>query len=79
MCGLTAVANVPFSFGRMDKVVIKNYEIITATKVADLQDRVREKILDGWQPSGGISMLHEEDAVAHKPHIVFAQALTWSS
>ena len=79
MWGRTAVANVPLSLERMDKVVIKNYEIITATKIADLQDRVREMIRDGWQPSGGISMLHEEDAVVHKPHIVFAQALVWSS
>lgn len=56
-------------------MLIKNYEIITATKIGDLQDRVREKIRDGWQPSGGICMVHEDDAVAHKPHIVFAQAL----
>ncbi|MEI9972919.1 MAG: DUF1737 domain-containing protein [Ignavibacteriota bacterium] len=55
--------------------MISNYEIITATRVADLQDRVREKIRDGWQPSGGISMLHEDDAGTRTPHIVFAQAM----
>ena len=53
-----------------------NYEIITATRIADLQDRVREKIHEGWQPTGGIAMLHEDDAVNRKPHIVFAQAVT---
>ena len=55
--------------------MITGYEIVTATHVRDLQDRVREKIKEGWQPSGGIAMLHEEDAGTHKPHIVFAQAV----
>ena len=59
--------------------MVSNYEIITATKVADLQDRVRERIRDGRQPSGGVCMLHEEDAVSKKPHIVFAQAVITNS
>lgn len=59
--------------------MVSNYEIITAVRVADLQDRVRERIRDGWQPTGGVCMLHEEDAVAHKPHIVFAQAVVSGS
>ncbi|HUB79095.1 MAG TPA: DUF1737 domain-containing protein [Bryobacteraceae bacterium] len=57
---------------------INNYEIITATRVADLQDRVKERIREGWQPNGGVCMLHEDDAVSHKPHIVFAQAVVTS-
>lgn len=56
--------------------MITNYEIVTATKVGDLQDRVREKIKEGWQPTGGIAMLHEDEAVNRSPHIVFAQAVT---
>ena len=59
--------------------MISNYEIITATRVADLQDRVRERIREGWQPSGGVCMLHEDDAVTRKPHIVFAQAVIANS
>jgi Domain of unknown function (DUF1737) len=59
--------------------MITNYEIVTSTRVADLQDRVLEKIREGWQPSGGISMLHEDDAVNRKPHIVFAQAVVLSA
>jgi hypothetical protein len=59
--------------------MITNYEIVTSTRVADLQDRVRERIKDGWQPSGGISMLHEDEAVSRKPHIVFAQAVILSA
>jgi Domain of unknown function (DUF1737) len=62
-------------FSQQGESVITNYEIVTATRVADLQDRVLERIKDGWQPSGGISMLHEDDAVSRKPHIVFAQAV----
>jgi hypothetical protein len=52
-----------------------NYEVITATRVADLQDRVRERIRDGWRPTGGIAMLHEDDVGTHDPRIVFAQAI----
>ena len=59
--------------------MITNYEIITTTRIADLQDRVIEKIREGWQPTGGIAMLHEDDAVNRKPHIVFAQAVTFGA
>lgn len=52
-----------------------NYEVITAVRVADLQDRVRERIRDGWRPTGGIAMLHEDDSGTHDPRIVFAQAI----
>ena len=55
--------------------MITDYEIITARRVADLQDRVRERIRDGWQPAGGIAAVHEEDAGRSEPHLVFAQAL----
>jgi hypothetical protein len=55
--------------------MIKNYEVITATRIGELQDRVQERIKTGWQPMGGIAMLHEEDAVNQKPHIVFAQSI----
>lgn len=52
-----------------------DYEVITSTRVADLQDRVRERIRSGWRPIGGIAMLHEEDSGTHDPRMVFAQAL----
>ena len=52
-----------------------NYEIITARKIADLQERVRERITEGFQPLGGIAMVHEDDAGEDKPHMVFAQAV----
>lgn len=52
-----------------------DYEIVTGLRIDDLQDRVRERIKAGWQPSGGIAMLHEEAAGSREPHIVFAQAV----
>jgi len=52
-----------------------NYEIITSTRIGELQDRVQERIQSGWQPIGGISMLHEDEAGDQKPHIIFAQAV----
>jgi uncharacterized protein DUF1737 len=55
--------------------VITDYEVVTATHIADLQDRVREKIKAGWRPIGGIALLHEEEAGRNKPHMVFAQAV----
>lgn len=55
--------------------MITDYEIVTATQVAGLQDRVRARIGEGWQPVGGIALLHEEDSGKEKPHIVFAQAV----
>jgi hypothetical protein len=63
------------NFFLKEKRVITDYEIITATRVADLQDRVVERIHQGWQPLGGIAVLHEEDAGSHEPHMVFAQAI----
>jgi len=55
------------------------YEIITAKRVADLQERVQERIGTGWQPIGGVAMLHEEAAGDHPPHMVFAQAMVSQS
>jgi hypothetical protein len=55
--------------------VITDYEIVTATHVRDLQDRVRERIHSGWQPVGGVAVVHEEDAGSKKPNMVFAQAI----
>ena len=55
--------------------MITDYNVVTATHLADLQDRVRQKIKSGWQPIGGIALLHEEDAGSNKPHMVFAQAM----
>ncbi len=57
--------------------MITGYEIITSRRVADLQDRVRERIQAGWQPIGGVALLHEEEAGLDDdgPHVVFAQAL----
>lgn len=52
-----------------------NYEIVTARKIADLQDRVHERMTQGFRPLGGIAMLHEDDAGEDKPHMVFAQAV----
>ena len=55
--------------------MITDYEVVTATHIADVQDRVRQRIKTGWQPIGGIAMLHEEEAGTNKPHMVFAQAI----
>jgi len=59
--------------------MITDYEIVTATRVRELQDRVRERIKSGWQPLGGIALLHEEEAGDQKPHLVFAQAIVSSN
>jgi hypothetical protein len=55
--------------------MINGYEVITAKRVADLQDRVRERISSGWQPLGGVALLHDEESGDDIPHMVFAQAL----
>jgi hypothetical protein len=55
--------------------MITQYEVITSTKLGDLQDRVRERIHAGWQPTGGIAAVHEEAAGNKEPHMVFAQAV----
>lgn len=55
--------------------MINDYEVITAKRVADLQDRVRERIQAGWQPIGGVALLHEEESGTDTPHMVFAQAM----
>jgi hypothetical protein len=55
--------------------MITEYEVITSRKLADLQDRVRERIQSGWQPSGGIAAVHEDSAGNKEPHMVFAQAV----
>ena len=54
---------------------ITDYEIITATRIADLQDKVREMIRSGARPLGGIAMLHEEESGEGRLHMVFAQAM----
>lgn len=55
--------------------MISDYEVITAMRIADLQDRVRERVKAGWQPVGGVALVHEEDSGEKEPHMVFAQAL----
>jgi hypothetical protein len=55
--------------------MITQYEVITSRRLADLQDRVRERIESGWQPTGGIAAVHEEAAGDTEPHMVFAQAV----
>jgi hypothetical protein len=49
--------------------------VVTATRIADLQDKVREMIREGAQPLGGIAMLHEEESGEGRLHMVFAQAM----
>jgi hypothetical protein len=55
--------------------MIVDYEVITSRRIADLQERVKEKIKAGWQPMGGVALLHEEEAGEDKPHLIFAQAV----
>ena len=52
-----------------------DYQVVTATRIEDLQDRVREKFQNGWQPTGGLAILREEELGDHPAHLVFAQAL----
>ena len=54
---------------------VTDYEVVTATRIADLQDKVRELIRKGARPLGGIAMLHEEEAGEGRLHMVFAQAM----
>src|SRR5262245_36557786 len=53
------------------QIMIKDYEVVTATRIAELQDRVRERIAQGWQPIGGIAFLRDEDLGEDKSHMVF--------
>jgi hypothetical protein len=54
---------------------MNDYEVVTARRVADLQDRVRELMKKGLRPLGGVAMLHEEESGDGKLHMVFAQAV----
>jgi hypothetical protein len=58
--------------------MITDYQVVTATRIEDLQDRVREKFQSGWQPAGGLALLREEELGDHPAHLVFAQALVLS-
>jgi len=55
--------------------MISEYDVITSRKLADLQDRVRTRITEGWEPIGGIAAVHEDSAGDKDPHMVFAQAV----
>jgi hypothetical protein len=63
------------SLARAEQEVITDYEVVTATNISDLQDRVRERIRGGARPLGGIAMLHEEESGSGRLHMVFAQAM----
>jgi hypothetical protein len=52
-----------------------DYEVVTATRIADLQDKVRQLMRSGARPLGGIAMLHEEESGEGRLHMVFAQAM----
>jgi len=54
---------------------IHDYEVVTATKIGELQDKVRDLMRSGARPLGGIAMLHEEESGQVRLHIVFAQAM----
>ena len=54
--------------------MITDYEVITATRIADLQDRIRERLLAGWQPMGELALLQPETA-SNEPGLVFAQVV----
>jgi len=51
------------------------YQVVTAERIADVQDRVNELMGKGYRPIGGIAMLHLEQAGLDKLHVVFAQAV----
>jgi hypothetical protein len=55
------------------------YEVVTANTVGLLQDRVRDLMKKGLRPTGGIAMLHEEQAGEDKLHMIFAQAMVKDS
>jgi hypothetical protein len=55
--------------------MITQYDVITSRKLADLQERVLDRIREGWQPLGGIAAVHEDAAGERDPHMVFAQAI----
>lgn len=63
------------SLARVEQGVMTDYEVVTATNISDLQDRVRELMRGGAQPLGGIAMLHEEESGEGRLHMVFAQAM----
>jgi hypothetical protein len=54
--------------------MITDYEVITATRIADLQGRIRERLLAGWQPMGGLALLQPETE-SDDPGLVFAQVV----
>jgi len=56
--------------------MIKEYKILSATSLEDLQKAVQDAITDGWQPHGGVAL-----ALASSQYTVgklFAQAVVRS-
>ena len=54
---------------------MSDYLVVTTRRVADLQDRVRSLLEEGYRPQGGIAMLDSDEIGEDEPHMVFAQAL----
>jgi len=56
--------------------MIREYRILSATSLEDLQEVVQKAIIDGWQPQGGVAL-----ALASSQYAVgklFAQAIVRS-
>jgi hypothetical protein len=58
--------------------MITDYQVVTATRIEDLQDRVRVKLESELATGRRLAILREEELVDHPAHLVFAQALVWS-
>ena len=57
---------------------MKEYVILSDNRAADLQEQVRSRIVEGWQPLGGVAVSHStftqvNGEIESSPH--FLQAM----
>lgn len=58
---------------KMPAILIDDYVVVTAHASDDLETSVRERMAQGWQPMGGVSVaLSETDDYRY---VVYAQAM----
>ena len=52
------------------------YEILSATKLPRLEDKVNSYIRDGWKPLGGVSVVAVPSTRDHDKYELVCQAMT---
>ena len=57
---------------------MKNYSVISANEIKDLENEVNNLLNQGWKLTGGVSVAYKHEHAEHKHvpgHLVYTQAL----